>query len=486
MDGPGMSDNARTDGADAARSGSLRKLYAVMLVAAGVLYAATAQRGAAWQDSGVFQWRIIDFDLLGKLGLALAHPLLVVLGKAASFIPFGPLAWRINLVSALCGAVAVANVAALVRRLAPHRPAAAWIAGGFLALAHTTWWLATICESQCVLLALFTSELHALVSLQRRPSSRLALLLGLLNGLALTAHNLALLALPAYGLTVVGLCRSSRLRWHSLACMAGGWLIGASGFLVMIVWRAGQLGPAGALQSALFGRAWRGAVLGGSLPAVLQGFGYVLYNFPNAALPLMFAGLWSLRRPRPGGLAPAAIYLTGIHFLFAVRYAVPDQFMFFLPFYAMVCILAGLGLARIVGPGRGKWMVPVAAASLVLAPIVYAAAPRVWGPLGLPLPGRKDLAFRDPARYWLAPWKGGDPPSDSPWPRWRRRRRAGQLSPTPRPCQPFGGSSASPGRGGASACWRRGRPRRPTSPLLRGTSLWFPTCADTTPPGWTG
>jgi hypothetical protein len=79
----------------------MRGVAAIMLA----LYAATTQQGWAWQDSGIFQWRILNFNLTGRLGLALAHPLLILLGKAMSWLPLGAPAFRINLLSALGGAV---------------------------------------------------------------------------------------------------------------------------------------------------------------------------------------------------------------------------------------------------------------------------------------------------------------------------------------------------------------------------------------------
>ena len=198
----------------AVSDGPLLRLYAAVFLLSAGLFAATAQRGVAWQDSGTFQVRVLRFDLAGELGLALAHPLLIVLGRAFSALPAGPPAWRINLLSAVCAAVAAANVAALVRRLVPRPRSAAWLAAGFFALAHTLWWLATICESQTLLAALLTAELHVLVSLLRRPRALSAFLLAGLNGLALTAHNLALLALPAYAVAVVVRVRLRRAqRW---------------------------------------------------------------------------------------------------------------------------------------------------------------------------------------------------------------------------------------------------------------------------------
>ena len=98
-------------------SKSIVRQYVSVLVVALALYGLTTQRGYGWQDSGVFQWRILNFDLLGWNGIAVAHPLLIILGKVFSFLPLGPLALRINLLSAVAGAVAVANVATMVRRL---------------------------------------------------------------------------------------------------------------------------------------------------------------------------------------------------------------------------------------------------------------------------------------------------------------------------------------------------------------------------------
>jgi len=404
-----MDPNAFGDNSRAAPRGawSAWRGYLAVLVVFFGLYAATAQRGCAWQDSGIYQWRILRFDLTGRLGLALSHPLLILLGRAFSAVPAGPVAWRMNLVSAVFAALAAANVFLLVRRLVPDRPASAWFAAGVFGLAHTTWWLATICESQAVFVALFTAEVNVLLSLVRRPRGHLVLLLGGLNGLALTAHNLALLAAAIHGLVVIGLCLRRRLRWHAVGLLGVGWAVGAAGLLVMVAHLAADVGPRQAVESALFGQRWKGDVLGGSLRAVLMGGGYVLYNFPNAALPLAGLGLAALRR-RPGKAEARALAgFAGIFLLFAIRYTVVDQFMFFLPFYAMVAALAGVGFGRLAARPDRRWAAG-ALLTVLLGPMLYAAMPTVAGGLGLRLPGRKDLPFRNHARYWLSPWKGGE------------------------------------------------------------------------------
>lgn len=393
------------------RAPGVAKLYLGVLLVFLTTYSLTCQRGPAWQDSGVFQWRILHFDLVGWLGLALSHPLLILLGKAFSYVPLGPLAWRMNWVSAVFGSLAVANVAVLVRRLVPARPLAAWFSAGLFGLAHTVWWLSTICESQAILAAFFTAELNVLLSLIRRPRAAIALLLGGLNGLALTAHNLALPATAVYGLVVVGLCLRRRLGWHALALLIASWAVGAAGLLVLVAHEAGSVGLAAAVQSALFGRGWRSHVLAGSFRAVPLGVGYVVCNFPNAGLPLAAAGLGGLRAGSPRALRWAFAGLAAVYLLFAIRYPVPDQFMFFLPFYAMVAVLAGVGFGR-VAAGRRSWLASAALGSVLLGPALYAVLPPLVRATGLPLPGRKDLPFRDPARYWLSPWKGAEDSAD--------------------------------------------------------------------------
>ena len=380
------------------------KVYLAVLLSSLLFYSLGAQRGPAWQDSGIFQWRILNFDLFGDLGLALSHPLLILLGKAFSLLPFGPLAWRMNLVSAAAGAVAVANVTLLVRRLSGGR-SWAMLAGAAFFLCHTMFWLSTICESQVLLVALFTTELHVLVSLVRRATGRGVFLLGLVNGLGLMAHNLALLALPAYALVVLYLCWSRKLPWWSVVVMILGWVVGAGGFMAMVVYEATDMGLGAAISSAFFGRSWRGSVLGGSSKAVRMGVGYILYSFPNMILPLMGVGLIVMRRRLPRPLMWAFGYLTAVYLLFAIRYPVPDQFMFFLPFYVMVSILGGMGLDWLARVKAARPLILLTILSVVLTPLIYASAPVVWPRANLPVPGRKDLPYRDPVAYWIVPWK---------------------------------------------------------------------------------
>lgn len=393
----------------------LARLYVGVLFPLLILYTLTAQRGPAWQDSGAFQWRIFQFELSSQGGLALSHPLMIVLGRVFLAVGAGPPAWRMNLLSVLCAAVAAANVAALVRRLCPARPAAAWLAGGFFALAHTTWWTATIIESQALLAALLTAELHVLVSLCRRPRPGTAALLGLVAGLGLSAHNMALLSLPIYALVVLSLCLAGRLAWRAVPVMALAWMAGASLYLGMVAHAAARWGWGDAIHSALFGGqqgtpGWQASVWGGSWDTARQGLSYVVYNFPNLALVLAPLGLLRSLRALPGRLGLALAGLTVLHLGFALTYRVPDQFMFFTSSYALLAVLAGLALGgppASARPGR-RWVTALALLTLAATPVLYAAAPHLVQRAGLSLPTHHEAPGRDPLRYWLVPWKNDE------------------------------------------------------------------------------
>lgn len=379
--------------------------YLGVLAAGLAVYLCTAQSSVAWQDSGFFQWRMRELDLNSLLGIALAHPLLIVLGHVFGLLPWGSEFWRYNAVSAVAGAVTLANLFLLVRRLCPRRPWAAVLAAGALGLAHTYWWLASIAESHTLLAAGLTTELLILEAMSRRPRPWLAVLLGLVNGLGVSAHDLALLALPAYGLTVIVLAWRRKLPAWAVAGFVVAWLAGAGLWVGLIISNAPAMGLGGAMASALFGRGWQGSVFShGTIKLVAFSFLYMGYNFPNLTWPLALAGLWGLKRLAPPGMLRQVQYLAAAYFLFAVRYNVADNFMFFVPLYTMGALLAGLGLASLAE--KRPALTRLALAALVIGPVLYGLAPALARAFDLPLPGRShQLPYRDNARYWLTPWK---------------------------------------------------------------------------------
>jgi hypothetical protein len=390
-------------------------LWVVVFAAGAVLYVATAQRGANWQDSGTRQWRMLTGEYDDPLGLALVHPLYLAIGQAVAAVPIGSVLGRMNALSAVAMAAALANLACVVRRLSGR-----WWAGlgaaAMLAVCHTPWWLATITESYTLNAALFTAELWVLVALLQRPRWPLLVGLAAVCGLDWSVHDLALLALPVYAVVAAGLIARRRLPAWSVAAAAAALVAGAAPYWVLIVHRAQATGDlTGAIGSALFGN-YRANVLNVSAtwPMLRANAALAAMNFVSFLPVLAVVGWAALGRLVGRATAWALAAITVIEVLFVARYSITDQFTFLLPSLVMIALAAGMGLAALAGASAGWRRAAVAACaiSVLLPPALYAAAPALARRAGVQVHRRRQLPFRDEMRYWLVPWKYDETSAD--------------------------------------------------------------------------
>ncbi len=388
----------------------LTRWYVAVLCGALVLYAVSCAPGALWQDSGLIQYRIWHSDIEGFLGLAIAHPLFYILAIGVKYIPLGEFAHRVNLVSAIAGAIAVANMFLLVRLwLGRNFPAV--IAAITFAVSHTFWRHASIIETYTLWTALFLAEL--IVLLQYIRTNRVGYLywLGLLNGLAIAVHMLALIPLLCYAVFVVVLFAKKNIRIRNLAIIVLLWIFGALPYEYLIITNIVQTGDVtGTLASAAFGNRWQGAVLNTSLSMqiVKENFLYILLNFPTPNILLFFAGCFGLFKiPIRRGFRNVILGLIVLFFVFAFRYTVSDRYAFFIPFYFMVSILIGLGTYLSQERINHKLFVPLVLFFSLLPVGVYAIAPTLAKKAQLNIGTRDEIPYRDDYTYFLKPWKTG-------------------------------------------------------------------------------
>jgi hypothetical protein len=381
-----------------------------------LLYVATAQRGVNWQDSGGRQWRILTGTYADPLGLALVHPLYIAVGQLAAAVPLGSVTARLNALSGLAMAAALANLACVVTLLTGRR----WIGlatVAMLAVCHAVWWLATITEVYTLNAALFTAELWLLIALLRRPRTWLLVGLALVCGLDWSVHNMALLGLPVYAIVGGVLVARRRLPLWSLAASLLAFTLGASPYLVLIAVQALATGDlTAAVSSALFGNYYRAKVLNVSAnwPMMKVNAAIAAMNFVSFFPVLAVIGWWGLRRlpNRPTAYALAA--LTLIEVFFVARYSVYDQFTFLLPSLVMIALAAGLGVAVLADASAAWCKVAVAACllSVALPPAFYAAVPRLAAWAGVQVHRPRPLPYRDELRCWLVPWKCDEQSAD--------------------------------------------------------------------------
>jgi hypothetical protein len=384
--------------------------YVVVLCAALALYIVSCAPGALWQDSGLIQYRIWHNDIEGFFGLAVSHPLFYILAICVKYIPVGEFVHRINLISAIAGAFAVANTFLLVRLwLGRNLPAV--VAALTLAVSHTFWRHASITETYTLWTALFLAGLIMLLQYTRTGRLRYLYWLGLLNGLSIAVHTFALIPFICYAVFVAFLMAKREIHLRNLLIIVLLCIAGALPFEYLIVKNIIQTGDlTGTLASAAFGYRWQAAVLNTSLSIrmVKENLLYILLNFPTPNLLLFFAGCFCLFKMSPNRrFGNIILALTVLFFLFAFRYNVPDRYAFFIPFYCLVSILTGFGANVLWNQKLLKVPAFLVLLFCILPVGVYAALPSLAEKMQLNIGTRNDIPYRDDYEYFLRPWKTG-------------------------------------------------------------------------------
>jgi len=376
-----------------------------------VLYAVSCAPGALWQDSGLIQYRIWHNDIEGFLGLAVSHPLFYILAIGAKCIPLGEYGYRVNLVSAVAAAVAVANLFLFVRLwLGRNFPAV--VAAVTLALSHTFWAHASIIETYTLWSALFFAELIMLLEYTRTKRVGYLYWLGLFNGLAIADHMLSSIPLLCYGIFFIVLLLRKEIKFRQLGIVVLCWIVGALPYEYLIIKNIIQTKDiAAVLASAAFGKQWQGDVLNTFLSAriVKENFLFILLNFPTPNIVLFFMGLLTLFGFSPGRALRTVLFgVTILFFVFAFRYTVPDRYAFFIPFYCMVSVFAGLGAYFFQRRIRSKVLCLVILVFSLLPVGIYAIAPALAELMQLNIGTRGDIRHRNDYEYFLRPWRTGD------------------------------------------------------------------------------
>jgi len=388
----------------------LPKSYWVVLAAAAVLYITTCAPGVVWQDSGVIQYRVWQKDIEGCLGLALSHPLYYLVAIAASWVPIGEPAYRVNVTTALISAFAVANLYLLLR-LWVGDILAALVGACSLALAHTFWRHATIPETYSLTAALLLLELTALLRFAQSGRVRYIYLLAFVNGLSVANHMLGSLSLICHACIVLGLVINRRIKTKQATLAAVLWMLGALPYLSLIVKSIAETGDVQAtLASALFGNNWKGAVLNTRISAriIKENLLWIAFNYPGPHILLAAVGLAAIGRLSPRRwFAGAIVAITGLFALFAFRYTVPDRYAFFIPFYCMVSVLMGLGTFRLRRQRKTRRYALAAAVLCLLAVPTYAVAPALARRFSVIPPRARTVPYRDDYEYFLRPWRRG-------------------------------------------------------------------------------
>src|SRR3982751_1116543 len=114
---------------------------ALIATALFVLYAATTPRTVAFEDDGLFVLAVYYLGVAHPPG----YPLLVLIGKLFTYLPFGSVAYRVHLVSGLFGGL-TCGVLWLCARTAFDNRVAAYVAALGFGVSVVFWSQAIIAE----------------------------------------------------------------------------------------------------------------------------------------------------------------------------------------------------------------------------------------------------------------------------------------------------------------------------------------------------
>lgn len=164
----------------------------VMLVAAGV-YVRTAARDLVVGDSVEFA----TIALNGGVAHPPGYPLLMILGRLFSYLPFGPPVFRVNLVSVVAGVATAGLIVLIARRLGASRLGAA-IAGLLVAFHPIVWEWSLAIEAFALNAALASAIIYFLVRWHQQPErTHFLILAALFGGLASSNHHTIVFLIPS-------------------------------------------------------------------------------------------------------------------------------------------------------------------------------------------------------------------------------------------------------------------------------------------------
>jgi hypothetical protein len=342
---------------------------ALLGLAAFALYLRTLIPYPLPGDSGEFQ------VLVHQLGLAhtTGYSTYLLLGHAfEQMVPFGAVAWRVNLFSALMAALTVGGLFLASTVVTGNRLAAA-VGAACLAVGYTFWSQAIIAEVYSTGAFFMVAALLCVLIWYRTGSRWAVMLAGLFGGAGLGAHG----SLAPFGVAIAFFLLLNWTRWREwLAPGLIGALLGVAIYVggALIVdanqapanifaaaytpsrtkWNLSAASvetPAQRIWFLISAGQWRSALFGDPIantqPGLLVYLDKLQREFSMMALLLVLPGVAALFR-RDWRLAAFLSSALLIQVVFYVNYEVGDRYVFFIPSYLLLALFVSGGAALLL------------------------------------------------------------------------------------------------------------------------------------------
>ncbi|MEW5804428.1 MAG: DUF2723 domain-containing protein [bacterium] len=375
-------------------------------------YVYTLAPDALWNDSPIFQLRIYLSDYVGALGLALSHPLYILIGRLFSLLPFHNPAYTANLISAIFGALTIGSLFLLLRLWEVNWPGAI-LACLTLMVSHTFWTNSVIAEVYTLYTFLFLAEMILLTRFLKTGQKKYLFWLFWVNGLNLSNHLMALLSMIVYFSYSAILLRGRKITGRDFLILCSLTVLGALPYEVLIAREYFQTRSFFlTLKSALIGsNAWKNDVFNTHIFCWRNFKNLILFlgiNFPVFHIFFVVPGAGNFWKERNWHYRLLFTGIFLIYFIFAFRYTVADQYVFYLPVYIFVAMLTGLGIDRVSRMSNKGWsrsILVMLFLSAISPVFIFQKIPALLEKYKVNIGVKREIPYRNSYQYFLNPSK---------------------------------------------------------------------------------
>ena len=316
------------------------------------VYLATLAPTVMWYDMGEFVTTSATLGIAHNTG----YPLLMLVGKTFTLLPAGDTAYRVNLMSAVFTALAIAVVFGIIHDLT-HDLIASAFGALTLAFASTVWANATWATSYGVNLFFTALVTRLMLAWWRDRQPRTLAFAALAFGLGMCNHRLIVLVAPPSMILLA-------LGWRSLtpkavAVAVAAFVVGLSVYLYLPI--RGEMDPALSWARPANWHTYWAMFLNGQTPSSYWRFDIadridVLWVYPSYDLTwagLALAGVGAVVCARRfGAVAAYFALLLVLDAVVVETYSIHNVYNYLTPGYMALCILIGIAAAWIADVAR--------------------------------------------------------------------------------------------------------------------------------------
>ena len=328
-------------------------LPCLLFAAAAAMYVRTMRPSFDWLDNS----ELITAAYHLGIGHTPGYPTFMLIGHAFSWLPIGTVAYRLNLMTAMLGALAAVLLYLVCVRVTASR-AASVLAALTLACSYTVWDIATEADVFALHSCLVLGALLLLLRWRDEGRDRDLYLAWLIVGLSLGNHALTALAIPALAALVVMTAGLGNLWPRRVGLCVGAMLCGLMVYVYVPI-RAMASPPPEVNAPHNLTQFWQLV----AAPVYRQ----FMFNRPLAEVALRVLGFarHMVRELGPFGLASALlgvvlatrrdpkltaalILLLGLDVIYAINYSIFDIYTYFVPSYLALGVFMAVGLRQVL------------------------------------------------------------------------------------------------------------------------------------------